>query len=74
MAKYQGYRSWNAWNVCLWIGNEQSVYNHCKDLCNKLGINRAADRFAAKMKGQKTPDGARYTRIAILETFKGFFK
>ena len=26
MAAYQGHRSWNAWNVSHWIGNDEPLY------------------------------------------------
>ena len=26
MKSYEGYRSWNAWNVCLWLDNDQKLY------------------------------------------------
>jgi len=31
MSKYQGHRSWNAWNVALWIGNDEGLYHLALD-------------------------------------------
>ena len=27
---YNGYRSWNGWNVALWIGNDEPLYRFAK--------------------------------------------
>lgn len=27
MKEYNGHRSWNAWNVSLWINNDKSLYD-----------------------------------------------
>lgn len=31
MAKYNGHRSWNAWNVALWLNNDEGLYRMMKD-------------------------------------------
>ena len=31
MKSYNGHRSWNAWNVSLWISNTESIYNYAMD-------------------------------------------
>lgn len=31
MKSYNGHRSWNAWNVALWIGNTESIYNYAME-------------------------------------------
>jgi hypothetical protein len=31
MSKYNGYANYATWNVCLWIGNDEGLYNFAKD-------------------------------------------
>lgn len=31
MAKYNGHKNWNHWNVSLWINNDEGLYNLAKD-------------------------------------------
>lgn len=37
MAQYNGYPSWNAWNVSLWINNDEGLYNLCRDAVRRHG-------------------------------------
>jgi chromosome condensin MukBEF complex kleisin-like MukF subunit len=57
---YNGHRSWNAWNVALWIGNDEGIYRFAQDCIirskNRLGI--ATRLFLLDFKGMRTPDGA----------------
>ena len=73
MAKYQGHRSWNSWNVSLWLGNDENTYKYCQELVGKHGINKAARIFNGEMKGSRTPDGANYNLTCIREAFSGYF-
>jgi hypothetical protein len=77
MAQYQGYPSWNAWNVSLWIGNDESLYNFAMDCLRKPtpkgkepSLNVAATRFLNLVSG-KTPDGARYSRTSVRYALAG---
>jgi len=68
METYNGHRSYNAWNVSLWINNDENLYNYSLDLIKQYGINLAVKKFLQKF--DKTPDGAKYNRLSVLEAFK----
>ena len=39
MAKpYEGYPSWNSWNVSLWINNEYNLYMTAYNLVQREGM------------------------------------
>lgn len=67
MAAYQGHRSWNAWNVSLWINNDEALYRWALELAREHGIKKAAKIMAQDLEGQRTPDGARYNVTCIRE-------
>ena len=69
--KYNGHRSWNAWNVSLWINNEESTYRWAVDMVKRHGRSRAANIMYGELIGQKTPDGAKYNRTCIYEALEG---
>ena len=72
---YQGHRSWAAWNVSLWIYNDEWQYRAVRDIA--LGPGRIEDkvRRAQRLLGDRTPDGARYTamnvRLVVREMIEG---
>lgn len=72
MAKgYQGHKSYNAWNVCLWVNNTEHLYRWARGLCRGYGKERAADIMAEDLKGEKTPDGVPYSRTTIRAALAG---
>jgi len=71
MAKYNGHRSWNAWNVSLWINNDEGLYKEAVRLVREKGHEKAARSMAADMTGGYTPDGAPYTLTSIREAIRG---
>ncbi len=61
--RYNGHRSYNAWNVSLWIGNDEGLYRLALDCLkrtnrNGRGNRQAALDFIAYVGTEKTPDGA----------------
>lgn len=70
MTAYNGYPSWNQWNVSLWINNDESLYRFALSLVKQWGKSRASYMLATAWKDQKTPDGAKYNRTAIYNAIK----
>lgn len=69
MKKYNGYRSWNEWNVSLWINNDHTLYCYSLDLINRFTLNIATEVFMTDI-GSKTPDGAVYNRLCVYNALK----
>jgi hypothetical protein len=70
MPKYNGHRSWNAWNVALWIGNDENLYRlalKCKSSTNNL--HKAAELFLSYVPSE-TPDGAKYNLTCVKEALR----
>jgi hypothetical protein len=71
MAAFNGHRSWNAWNVSLWINNDESMYRHARDLVQQHGYQKAARIMAQDLAGETTPDGGRYNFTTIRDCLAG---
>lgn len=64
--RYNGHKSWNAWNVSLWLTNDEPLYRMMLSYIKRSGSkDRAAAEMARDMKGEKTPDGGVYNRTVI---------
>ena len=70
MAKYNGYTSWNAWNVSLWINNDYDMYMTARDTVQRLGYVRGLKELVRLWEGQRTPDGARFNRTGIKQAIE----
>ena len=70
MKEYNGHRSWNAWNVSLWLTNDEETYKFARQVYDDMGLEKAATYLTMALQGEKTHDGAVYTRKAIYEELK----
>lgn len=76
MAKYQGHKNWNHWNVSLWINNNENLYLHALELIrgDKLNRDAAAGRMLSNLREMgitHTPDGAPYSKSSIRAAMVG---
>ena len=72
--EYNGHRSWNAWNVSLYISNEEHLYRLAVEcLRTTSNLEQATSKFIryAVILGDKTPDGAVYNRLSIKLALEG---
>jgi hypothetical protein len=63
--EYNGYPSWNTWNVSLWLNNDETIYKFCKEALKLKGRRKTIDFLVEMFQDCKTPDGARYNRRSI---------
>jgi len=71
MAEYNGYPSWNAWNVSLWINNNEALYREAVAVVNRVGEAKAARFLARDWEGMTTPDGGKFNHRAIRLAIRG---
>ena len=70
--RYNGHRSWNAWNVALWIGNDEALYYLAKRALRTGNATHAAHYFIESLgDDKKTPDGATYNFKCVREALVG---
>lgn len=62
-AEYNGHRNWAHWNVSLYLNNDQDLYNLLGECAERYGP-RAARMLQSRLP-ERTPDGARYSLIAL---------
>ena len=55
---YNGWTNYETWNVSLWIGNDESMYNFCRGWAEH-GY-RSLSHLLIETFGPKTPDGVKW--------------
>lgn len=74
MAKpHNGHRSWNAWNVSLWITNDEGLCRLALDCKRRSKTVSGASRLFLRDigEGSKTPDGGAYNMTCVREALSG---
>jgi hypothetical protein len=70
--RYNGHRNWNAWNVSLWINNDEGLYHAARQCIRHSKTRReAAESFIIDVGVDKTPDGAPYNVTNVVEAMRG---
>ena len=66
MKSYNGHRSWNAWNVCLWLHNDPDWYSEWEWMPEypEISLESAVKRILNALP-KKTPDGAVFNPLSI---------
>lgn len=69
MTAFNGYASWEDWNVALWLNNDESLYNtlcHYAELAAYMTISHsdALKSLLAALPDQ-TPDGAEFSAESV---------
>lgn len=62
---YQGHKNYNAWNVCLYLFNEEPLY---RAMCSAVAEADTLDDAAARLLRSlppATPDGVRFTKTNV---------
>jgi hypothetical protein len=68
MAEYMGHESKNAWNVALWIGNDEFLYRAAVEALKSTHTVRKATNVFFGLTGlrdDKTPDGFKFTARSV---------
>ena len=70
MAQYNGHRSWNAWNVSLWLNSDEGLYNLMLHCIKETNNRRRAARMMLSELPKTTPDGAKYNVTCLMEAMR----
>lgn len=70
--RYNGHPSYRLWNLAVWFGNDEGLYNLAKDAIRHCRTKDEAAKYIYEcLKGMSTPDGANYTVSGIKHAIRG---
>jgi len=65
MGGYNGHKNYNAWNVSLWLFNDEPLYREMRRVVSSSRtLSRATDRLTAVLPSH-TPDGVAFTKTNV---------
>lgn len=76
MPKYNGHKNYNAWNVSLWINNDESLYQTAWGFAvfcdtKDIAATMMLDYLVSILGTTHTPDGVPYTKTNIRLAMQG---
>ena len=71
MSEYNGHKNYNAWNVALWLFNDESMYYLVQKSLKTSRNKKEAAKKLLNYLGDSTPDGVKFTytniRLALVD-------
>lgn len=67
---HNGHKTYEAWNIALWINNTEELYYTSRDLVKLMGAKIAANVLFEYLEGKSTPDGVKYNKRDIFLAVK----
>lgn len=74
MAKFNGFKNWNHWNVSLWLNNDEGLFRKMEYFTSTNNRKIAAFKMLRELSAcgiTHTPDGALYTVSSIQSAMRG---
>jgi hypothetical protein len=57
---FNGWANWETWNVALWIGNDEGLYDEARRIARRGGSYQDLVAMLWECGSKETPDGCRW--------------